>query len=280
MDIKISKTAHACSVCNEKFTHDQNVYSHVLVIEEELNRQDLCGQCKDESVRKQAFSCWTTQYYDPKVAEQEPPERFSPLRQLFYESVEAEGRLEQARAYLAAQLLRRQKVFRQIKESDESDGEVKLILYSDRIGNRLIEVRDPNFSFNELDKARVHLMERLRVLESGEVEPTPTTQQGNDSDTTKAATEEAVRIEEKQEAVLSDTMTPDENLAEDAGISESPESQQELDDQETACYIDEEMPVEGKLSNSAETDQPQDIEHDGMEQQTREREEADHVTTI
>jgi hypothetical protein len=68
-------------------------------------------------------------------------------------------------AYLAAQLLRRQKAFRLIKESDESDGEVKLILFADRIGNRPIEVRDPNLTYEELEKGRRVLMERLSALE-------------------------------------------------------------------------------------------------------------------
>ncbi len=250
MDIKISKTAHACSACNEKFTHDQNVYSHVFVIEEELNRQDLCGQCRDESVRKQAFSSWTTQYYDPKVAEQEPPERFSPLRQLFYESVEADNRLDQARAYLAAQLLRRQKVFRQIKESDEADGEVKLILYSDRIGNRLIEVRDPNFSFNELDKARVHLMARLRILESGEAEPVQTTTQDSESDSTEVTAEALENDMGKQDVVASESATPDSNLAEDTGLGTTS------------------APISGLG------------DHESREQQTTEGVKADHVKTI
>lgn len=170
MEIKISKTAHACTACGAKFEHDQSVYSHVFIVDEELNREDHCAACKQAASRQQAYSAWTTQYYDPKVAEATPAEEFSPLRRLFYDSLESDSRTEQAKAFLAAQLLRRQKVFRLIKQSDEADGEVKLLLYSDRIGNRLIEVRDPSFSFNELDKARVHLMAHLRELESGEEE--------------------------------------------------------------------------------------------------------------
>ena len=71
-------------------------------------------------------------------------------------------------AYLAAQLLRRQKAFRLIKETADPDSEMNLILFSDRIGNRLIEVSDPNLSHEELEQGRVKLMERLRELESPE----------------------------------------------------------------------------------------------------------------
>jgi hypothetical protein len=113
-----------------------------------------------------AFSVWSLKFYDPQVAERQPPEIFSPLRQIFYNAVESEERTELAVAYLAAQLLRRQKVFQLIKESDEGEQEVKLVLFADRIGNRLIEVRDPNLSYAELETGRHVLMERLAGLEN------------------------------------------------------------------------------------------------------------------
>ncbi|MBL7646759.1 MAG: hypothetical protein JNK74_11275 [Candidatus Hydrogenedentes bacterium] len=113
-------------------------------------------------------------YHDPKIENQEPAEVFSPLRQLFYEAAEEQSRIEMAKAFLAAGLLRRQKVFRLIKESDESDGEVRITLYTDRIGNRLIEVPDPQFTYAEMDKARTLLIERLQVLEQAAAPPPAT----------------------------------------------------------------------------------------------------------
>jgi hypothetical protein len=104
------------------------------------------------------------------VANQEPEENFSPLRQVFYDATASEQREELATAFLAAQLLRRQKVFRQVRESEETEEGGKLILYVDRIGNRLIEVRDPNFTYAELEAARLRLMDRLMALESGATE--------------------------------------------------------------------------------------------------------------
>ena len=101
------------------------------------------------------------------MADQQAPEVFSPLRRLFYEACASEDRLELAKAFLAAQLLRRQKVFRQIKESGDLDGETRTTLYTDRIGNQFIEVRDPNFTYAELDAARATLLRCLRELEEG-----------------------------------------------------------------------------------------------------------------
>jgi hypothetical protein len=169
MEIKVGKSAHVCAACEKNFQHEEEFSSQVLLAEQDLVREDFCSSCWETSRTRAAYSVWTATYYDPKVAEQEPPEVFSPLRQLFYEAIEAEERDEQAKAFLAAQLLRRQKVFRLIKESDEKDGEIRLVLYNDRIGNRLIEVRDPNFSYEELDMARGKLVQRLQELEHPEV---------------------------------------------------------------------------------------------------------------
>lgn len=152
--------------CGKPFEHEESLLSLVRVVEGGLAREDYCGACRAKADRADAYSVWTAEYYDPKVAEQEPPEVFSPLRQLFYEAVASEERLELAKAFLAGQLLRRQKVFRTVKESDEADGQAKTLLYSDRIGNRLIEVIDPSFTYAELETARVALLERLRELEA------------------------------------------------------------------------------------------------------------------
>jgi hypothetical protein len=111
---------------------------------------------------------WTCEYVDPRVAEQGPPEKFSPLRRLFYDAVEAGDRTSLAKAYLAAQLLRRQKVFRLVKESNETEGEARVALFTDRLGNRLVEVRDPKLTYGELETARTTLIQELAQLEAPE----------------------------------------------------------------------------------------------------------------
>lgn len=170
MEIRIGKSARACTACGREFVHEEELTSLVRRTERELMREDYCAACWTDVRAEGAYSVWTPRFYDPKVAEQEPPEVFSPLRQVFYEAVESEERIDQARAFLSAQMLRRQKVFRRIKESDEADGEVHLLVFADKIGNRLIEVRDPNFSYAEMETARQALMQRLQMLEAPPVE--------------------------------------------------------------------------------------------------------------
>lgn len=170
MNIKIGKGAHACSGCERSFEHEEELFSLVRLQDHLLQREDFCTQCWVPDHAAGAYSTWSMRFYDPKVAEQEPPEVFSPLRQTFYEAVESEERSTLAIAYLAAQLLRRQKVFRLIKESDEPDSETKISLFNDRIGNRLIEVRDPDLTHGELEDGRRLLMLRLNQLEAPDVD--------------------------------------------------------------------------------------------------------------
>ena len=183
MEIKIGKMARACAACQRPFVHEQPLNSLVRIEDGQFVREDYCDACWEPERAKGAFSVWTRRYYDPDVAEQEPPETFSPLRKLFYEAVESEDRRELAKAYLAAQLLRRQKVFRLIKESDDSEEEVRLALFEDRIGGRLIEVRDPSLTYPEMEEGRQALVTRLSELENPEpAESAPETDEpGHDS---------------------------------------------------------------------------------------------------
>lgn len=170
MDIRIVKSARQCHRCESAFEHDQTIHSLTRIVDHELAREDYCENCWEAADREALYSSWKTRYYDPEVAEAEPPENFSPLRQTFYESVERDSREQTAVAYLAAQLLRRQKVFRLIKETEGIDGEPSTVLFNDRLGNRLIEVHDPQLSHDELEHGRGLLMERLYEIEGGTAE--------------------------------------------------------------------------------------------------------------
>ena len=168
MEIKISKSARHCAACETPFVHEQELNSLVRISNQAFSREDYCAECWSHPLARGAFSVWSPKFYDPKVAEQQPPEVFSPLRQVFYDSAESEERCEAAVAYLAAQLLRRQKVFRLLKEGDGVEGEGRVALYADRIADRLIEVGDPSLSYAELETGRATLLERLARLENSE----------------------------------------------------------------------------------------------------------------
>ena len=181
MEIKIGKSARHCAASAKTFEHGDTVYSLIRYQNQEVVREDYISEHWDPDLTKGALAVWSTTYYDPKVAEQEPEESYSPLRRLFYEAVESDDRIQLATAFLAAQLLKRQKVFRQIRESAMSDTNEanRMTLYTDRIGNRLIEVRDPLLTFEELDEGRKCLVERLAELEGTNVPEGPATDAEN-----------------------------------------------------------------------------------------------------
>lgn len=168
MEIRIGKSGKQCSATEQPFQHEDEIVSVLRIRDGQLVREDYRRSNWQSAFSDGAMAVWNCRYVDPAVAEQEPPEVFSPLRKIFYDAAESDERLELAVAYLAAQLLRRQKVFRLIKEAEESEGLGRVALFSDKIGEKLIEVRDPNLTYAEMDEGRQTLMQRLARLESSE----------------------------------------------------------------------------------------------------------------
>jgi hypothetical protein len=168
MEIRIGKPGRVCSATERPFEHGETVVSLVKIENQALVRFDFSRESFEPNAANSALAVWETQYIDPSVADQEPEESYSPLRKLFYDAVESTDRVELAKAYLAAQLLRRQKVFRLVKESAENEEDGRVILFTDRINNRLIEVRDPNISFAEMERGRTVLVEQLNAMEVAE----------------------------------------------------------------------------------------------------------------
>lgn len=278
MDIKICKSARVCRACERDFVHEEPVNSVVRIQVNELLREDFCPNCWNAERKAEAYSHWSTKYYDPRVAEQEPAEAFSPLRQLFYEAVEAEDRVEQAKAFLAAQLLRRQKVFRQIKESDESDGEVKIVLFNDRIGNRLIEVRDPNFSYAELEQGRVLLMARLQELEAPEkaVAAEPATGPGPD---TKDEAEPLNRTGDPEDDAAIEEDSGDEDSTDDGDDAEEDDEDEydDDDDDDEDEYDDDDDEEDDDEEDDDEEDDEDEYDDDEDDEYDDEDEDEDEL---
>jgi len=168
MEIRIGKSTRACARTKHPFEHGQELLSLVRQGEDGIVREDYAKDAWHESFAEGAIAVWATSYVDPDNLQKQSEDAFSPLRRLFYDAVESDDRIELAKAYLAAQLLRRQKVFRLIKEGEESDTDAKFALFTDRLDDRMIEVRDPNLSYAELNTARTALMEYLNEAEAPE----------------------------------------------------------------------------------------------------------------
>lgn len=172
MDIRIAKTSKHCYKTEKPFEHGESVISAVRLIDQEYRREDYAESEWADADADAAIAVWSTKYWDPAVAEQEPDETYSPLRQLFYEGAESEDRIERAKTFLAAELLRRQKVFRLLKQGDDPDEGGRVTLYRDRIGDKMVEVRDPQLTYDDLEAGRTALVARLQEIESPPEEET------------------------------------------------------------------------------------------------------------
>lgn len=165
MEIKIARTGKQCYASERPFEHQETVVSLVRYVDRALQREDYAREAWDPALATGAIAVWDATYVDPAIENAEPEESFSPLRRLFYDHAEGDERADLAVCYLAAQLLRRQKVFRLVKETEPDEDGVKNTLFADRIGDRLIQVRDPGLTLAELETGRAILVEFLQRAE-------------------------------------------------------------------------------------------------------------------
>ncbi len=172
MELKIRKASSNCLACGKRFEHLEKHFSRANAAEdEELVREDYCPACWESGRAadvEDTYSFWLAKYFDPAAASEPNEEEFSPLRTIFYEAVEKEDQTEQAIAYLAAHLLRRQKVFRFVRGFADSERDGDINVFADRFTGTVTEVVDPGFSVEDLRAARQELVQRLEQMEGSE----------------------------------------------------------------------------------------------------------------
>ncbi len=240
MEIKISKSARHCHACEKIFVHEQRMTSALRRGPEGWLREDYCPSCCTDERAADALCVWTAQFADPQVLENQPAEAFSPLRQAFYEAVEVPGRPAVALAYLAGQLLRRQKAFRFIKQAVDPETDAAVMLFLDRIGNRMIEVHDPNLTTAELERGRIALLHRLAEIE-GTLD---------ESETSAAVKTEAGIATETSDSEASPPLATGDGSAEDE-IEEDEYEEDEFDDDDDD---DDEIDSDEESSSDGETE--------------------------
>lgn len=169
MEIKIRKASTHCLACGTKFEHLDKHFSCLNPPDDqELVREDYCQACWESgraSDVEETYSFWLSKYFDPSAVSEPDEAEFTPLRSIFYGAADKEERAEEAVAYLAAHLLRRQKVFRHVRAFEDTERESAVTTFADRFSGRLVEVPDPGFSADELDEARRELVQRLERTE-------------------------------------------------------------------------------------------------------------------
>ena len=165
MEIQIQRESPLCKGCNDAFVHGQKHYSLLRIEESNFLREDYCGKCwTEKSFSKESediYSCWETKYRDPAVAKATPKEQFIPLLNLCYESIAQGGQESESMAYMCALVLRRQKVFKFIREEKENSSGRPMLVFSDRHNDTQIRIVDPQLTQSQLEDVRCKLQERV-----------------------------------------------------------------------------------------------------------------------
>ena len=171
VEINIQKRSPQCLKCDELFRHDQKHYSLLKIDGKDFLREDYCEKCwrehSAEAGADQVYSYWETSFQDPAVARATPKEQFLPLLNLCYESIARGGPDAEAMAYMCALILRRQKVFRFVREEqEEQDGSPprSILVFSDKHNDTQIRIVDPQLTESQLQDVRGRLEEQIKQV--------------------------------------------------------------------------------------------------------------------
>lgn len=167
MEIKIQKESARCLKCDAVFQHEEKHHSLLRIEEKEFIREDYCLGCWSERLNGKensdnTYSCWETRYHDPAIARATPLEQFLPLLNLCYESIAEGGPGGESMAYMCALILRRQKVFRFVREEREETGERRSVLvFLDKQNDTQIRIVDPQLTDSGLQEVKLRLEEKI-----------------------------------------------------------------------------------------------------------------------
>lgn len=163
MEINIQKKSSKCLRCEAEFQHEEKHHSLLKIEDKEFLREDYCLACWAERSEKgkleDLYSCWETRHVDPSVAAATPQEQFVPMLNLCYKSVAEGGEDGEAMAYMCALILRRQKIFRFVREEQQEPPDSRSVLvFFDKHNDTQVRIVDPGL-------ADAKLMEVKRKLE-------------------------------------------------------------------------------------------------------------------
>jgi hypothetical protein len=166
VDINIQKEASRCLRCSSEFKHDDKHHSLLKIEGKDFLREDYCADCWSErsgvDEDDRVYSYWETRYRDPAVAKATPTEQFLPLLNLCYESIAGGGPEGEAMAYMCALILRRQKVFRFVREEKKGpEPHRSVLIFLDKHNDTQIMIVDPELTDSQLQEVKQTLEEKI-----------------------------------------------------------------------------------------------------------------------
>ena len=171
MEINIQKESTQCLKCGATFQHEEKHHSLLKIDGKDFLREDYCLACWSERSDQPEepttgpdgiYSSWETRYHDPSVAKATPQEQFLPMLNLCYESIAGGGPEGESMAYMCALILRRQKIFRFVREEKEEEGERRNVLvFLDKHNDTQMRIVDPQLTDAQLRDVKQRLEEKI-----------------------------------------------------------------------------------------------------------------------
>jgi hypothetical protein len=166
VEISIQKESSRCLRCDTEFLHDQKHHSLLKIEGKDFLREDYCMACWTEHINSNstgaAYSSWETKFRDPSVAKATPQEQFVPMLNLCYESIAEGGPAGEAMAYMCALILRRQKIFKFIREGrEEQEPHRSVLIFLDKHNDTQIGIVDPGLTDSQLQEVKQALEEKI-----------------------------------------------------------------------------------------------------------------------
>ncbi len=173
MEINIQRESAQCLKCGATFQHEEKHHSLLRIEDKNFLREDYCLGCWSEQPEQPAnktpdgiYSSWETRYHDPSVAKATPQEQFLPLLNLCYESIAEGGFAGESMAYMCALILRRQKIFRFVRETKEEEGERRSVLvFLDKHNDTQMRIVDPGLTDVQMQDVKERLEEKISPRE-------------------------------------------------------------------------------------------------------------------
>ncbi len=165
VEILIQKESSECMKCNKAFAHEQRHHSLLKIEGNTFLREDYCEKCwgnRSELMEDtRVYSYWETKYRDPAAEKTIPKEQFIPLLNLCYESIAKDGQEAEAMAYMCALILRRQKIFKFIREDRDNSTGKTMLVFLDKHNDTQIRITDPHLTDSELKDVKQRLEDSL-----------------------------------------------------------------------------------------------------------------------
>ncbi len=154
----VKKCAKACDGCEEKFQHNQELFSYLFFDEGEYTRQDFCEQCSKKE--HPALSTWKTVFIIPPPVEEVVKKEN--VESLLRKLMAKEDEEDLSAIFILTVMLERKKILVE-RDTQKTEDLRKLRIYEHKKTGESFMIIDPELKLDELEQVQ----ERVVLLLGG-----------------------------------------------------------------------------------------------------------------